>query len=239
MYLCGRIILIHILLIMFLRPKNDVELSRRQLEVILGRRRLRFNPYKVSDKQLIEYAWQGAWGDAFDLTQMVIMTFTRRQTVDDYRKVLGIYARIGRSENEILISRSRLINRVTAHDTLQGVRSLYGKRPICNEKDLEHLVGKTVFVSRVIQGKQNYRIEMSAVAYRMHRLWGNTARDARIIRTAMCEAKIEMLERLLANPESPNHLNCSKGLFDYTSPILSTIEMIRRYPLTPIPPDPA
>lgn len=71
-------------------PKNDLEYSQRRLDLILNRRRLRFNPYKVSDRKLLDYAWEGTWGEPEDLTQMVVMTFTRLREVDDYRKFDGV-----------------------------------------------------------------------------------------------------------------------------------------------------
>ena len=68
------------------------------------------------------------------------------------------------------------------------------------------------------------------MAYRMHRLSGKTGKDARLIRMAMCTSKIEMLERLIAYPESPFHLSCVKGLFDYETRIRQAIELIRHFP---------
>lgn len=102
---------------MYYPPKNDVELSRQRLDILLGRRRLRFNPFRVSDRQLLEYASQGKWGDTSDLTQMVVMTFIRMREVDDCRRYDGLYVRIGNSEEEIFISRNRLLEPVTAHDS--------------------------------------------------------------------------------------------------------------------------
>lgn len=201
----------------------------------MGRRRLRFNPFRVSDRQLLEYAWQGRWGEPDDLTQMVIMAFTRMREVEDCRKYDGLYVRIGDSEEEIFLSRHRLLEPVTAHDTIKQTRSIYGTRTISNDKDVLNLVGKTVFVSRIIHG---YTIHgTGAAAYRMHRLWQDPGKNATIIRQVMCEAKIEMLQRVLDYPESPLHLSCSKGLFDYETPIRHFMEAVQHYPETPVPED--
>ncbi len=220
---------------MYYPPKNDIELSRHRLDIILERRRLRFNPYRVSNKKLLEYAWQGTWGNTDDLTQMVVMRFCRLREVDDCRRYDGLYIRIGNAEEEFFIARKRFIEPVTAHDTLKQTRSIYGSCTICNDKDILNLVGKTVFISRIIHG---YTIQGSGTAaYRMHRLWHEPEKNAATIRQAMCEAKIEMLQRLMDYPESPLHLSCSKGFFDYETPIRQAMEAIRRYSDTPVPED--
>lgn len=214
--------------------KNDPEYSRQRLECILNRRRIRFNPYKVSDKQLLEYAWQGRWGEPDDLTQMVIITFTRLREINNGREFDGIYFRVGRDEEEFFLARYSFRRPQTAHDTLRGVRHTYGKAIIRTDDDIRRLVGKTVFISRTIPcSRQDYKY---GSCYRMHKITGNLARDAAMMRQAMCEAKIEMLERLMANPESQWYLNCDKGLIDYETPIKALIAKIQQYHLTPVPP---
>lgn len=203
--------------------------------MILGRRRLRFNPYKVSDRQLLAYAMDGRWGSTDDLTQMVVMTFTRMNEVSDYRRYDGIYYRIGNAEDEEFMHMGKLLAPVTAHDTIMQTRSLYGKKPLLHDGDVERLVGRSVFISRLIHGCNIHG--SLAVAYRMHRLMGDMAKSASIIRRAMVEAKIEMLERLLAHPESPLHLSCSKGLFDYETRVRRAIGIISDYPSHPVPQD--
>ncbi len=73
--------------------------------------------------------------------------------------------------------------------------------------------------------------------YHMHRLTGNLHRDAATIRRAMCESKITMLERLLANPECPDYLNCTKNFIEYEPRIRRAIALIRNYPTYPTPQD--
>ncbi|MDE5807161.1 MAG: hypothetical protein K2H76_03530, partial [Muribaculaceae bacterium] len=71
----------------------------------------------------------------------------------------------------------------------------------------------------------------------MHQLCGNPGKDAATIRRAMCQAKIEMLERLISYPESPFHLSCRKNLFDYETRIRQAIELITHFHETPVPED--
>lgn len=215
----------------------DTQECRRGLELMLAKPMLRFNPYRVSDEKLVEMAWQGYWGDEYDLTQMVVMTFTRIKETSSYPYYEGIYMRVGRSEDEVLIARGRLINRITARDTLQPVRNFYGKRPIIHDEDVFRLVGRTVFVSRVIQGRE-FR-GCGRAAYRMHRLWGKTAKDAAIIREAMCMAKIEMLKRMLEMIERFTIAVPFWGVNmpGYRDRVIRAIQRIETYPQTPIPKD--
>lgn len=217
------------------KAKNDLEYSKQRLETLLSRRRIRFNPYKVSDKQLLEYAWQGRWGEPDDLTEMVIITFTRLREINNGREFDGIYFRVGRSEEEFFMARYSFRHRQTAHDTMYGERFFYGKSMVRSDDDIRRLVGKTVFISRaILYSRKDYKY---GSLFRMHKLTGNLARDAAMMRQAMCDAKIEMLERLMANPESQWYLNCDKGFFDYETPIKALIERIRQYPQTLVPLD--
>ena len=219
----------------------DTAECRRVFELILAKPLLRLNPYRFSDDKLLEMAWQGYWGDEHDLTQMVVMTFTRIKETSSYPFYEGIYMRVGRSTDEILVARGRLINRITARDTLQPVRNFYGKRPIIHDEDVFRLVGRTVFVSRVIQG-QEFR-GCGRVAYRMHRLWNDTpqnrAKNAAIIREAMCQAKIEMLKRMLEMIERFTIAVPFWGVSmpGYRERVINAIQRIEAYPLTPVPKD--
>lgn len=49
------------------------------------------NPYRFSDSELLKAAWEGKWGDEFDLVQMVIMHFTRLRETGDAARFDGIY----------------------------------------------------------------------------------------------------------------------------------------------------
>ncbi len=69
----------------------------------------------------------------------------------------------------------------------------------------------------------------------MHRLKSNIEKDAIVIRTAMCAAKIEMSERILAYHECTDYLSFRKDFFDYVSHVKNAIDVIRRFPKTQIP----
>lgn len=215
---------------MYVPPKNDLEYSRQRLDRIMGSARLRFNPYRVSDERLLEIVDAGYWGDEYDLTQILTMTFTRLREVNDSRKFDGIYMRIGLQEEEVFIPTGTFTHGVTANDTVRNERSRIGKKSIRNENDVASLVGKRVFVSHVIRGVNMFGAPKCA--YRMRRLSGKPAKDAELIRHAIIESKIEMLERVLSYPESPDYLSCRKNLFDYESRILRAISLIRQFPLT-------
>ncbi len=220
---------------MYVPPRNDPEYSLERLNGILSRGRLRFNPYSVSDRRLIEIVESVGWGDRLDITQIVMLYFTRLRETRDWRKFDGIYFRVGNTRGEGFLSTATLMMGITANDTIRRERSWIGKKPIRNEDDVEALVGKTVFVSRVIWGRHIYGSLQGA--YRMHRLKGDIHKDATIIRKAICDAKIEMLERILAYPESPDFLSCSKNLICYEPRIRNAIDVIRRYPEHFIPQD--
>lgn len=220
---------------MYLPPRNDLEYSQRALDAILSSRRLIFNPYTVSDSRLIGIVENSTWGGRYDITQAVVMTFTRLRRVAGPKEFDGIYFRLGLSPSESLIPASAIRYGVTANDTAQRVRHTCGSRVFRHDKDVEWLVGKRVFISRIIHG---YDIPgHDQVAYRMHRLCGRPEKDAAIIREAMCSAKIEMLERILKYPEGSDYLSCRRGFFDYEPRIRRAIDIISRYPEITPPPD--
>lgn len=206
-----------------------------RLDKILGRRRLSFNPYTVSDRRLMEIAETTGWGSEWDLTQITIMHFTRLRLTGNYRVFDGIFMKVGREEEEVYIPASALAMGTTANDTNTRERTWLGKKPIRNNDDVERLVGKTVFVSRIIRGTNMFGNFKGA--YKMHRLTGKIARDAKVIREAMCEAKIEMLERMLMYPESPDYLSCKRGVIEYEPRVQLAIDLIRRFPETKVPED--
>lgn len=221
---------------MFLPPRNDLDYSRKALEAILSSRRLIFNPYTVSDSRLIEIVERAYWGNQFDLTQAVIMTFTRLRNVPGPNEFDGIYFKLGRQPGESLIPAWWIYNGISSNETASMVRHTCDKRILRNPRDVAWLVGKKVFISRVIRG---YSIRLTPmVAYRMHRLCGKTHKDAAKIREAMCSAKIEMLERILTYPECVDYLSCSRGFFDYEPRIRRAIEIISHYSDTIPPADP-
>lgn len=213
---------------MYVPPRNDLAYSKERLEKLLSSRRLIFNPYKVSDEQLLEICQNADWGGENDLTDSVIVNFTKFRETGDARKFDGVYMTVGRDPEEVFIHASIFLYGVTANDSIRPERSYWNKKRICNHDDIKRLVGKRAFVSRRIQGvgiNGNAR-----VAYRMYRLWGDLRKDAAIIREAICFSKIEMLERVLEYPDCRHYLSCKKGFFDYEPRIRSAIEIIRNYP---------
>lgn len=189
----------------------------------------------MSDSRLLEISNTTGWGCQWDITEFVTFHFTRLERVKDWRNFIGIYVKLGYSDEEVFINKGTLLCGVTANDKMSRKRSLAGKKPIRNEEDIENLVGKTYFISRIIRGHNIFG--NGKVAYRMHKLTRQPQKNATIIREAMCAAKIEMLERIIAWPDNPELLDCTKGFFDYETPIRQAIEAIRHYPETEIPKD--
>lgn len=208
-------------------PVNNLENSLLRLDRIMSRRRLSFNPYTVSDTKLLELVSTTGWGNEFDITQMVRMYFTRLRRVQDTRNFDGIYFTLGQSDQEIFIHARLLKQGITADDNLHHERCMLGKHILRTDEDIESLVGKTVFVSHTIRG--HYR-DHSDIVYRMHRLYGNISRDATTIRRSMCEAKLEMLQRVRDYPECKHYLDCNPTLFDFYSRINAAIELIKHFP---------
>lgn len=220
---------------MFIKPKNDLGFSLNRLDKIMSRRRLSLNPYAFSDRRLLEIAMSTDWGSQIDITEIVIMKFTRLRRAQNLYGYDGIYFQRGNCEEEIFLPSGRLWHRVTANDTIKGENTTYGTKKILHPWDVEYLVGKRAFVSHLIKGVDpNLR---NHLAYRMHPLRGNKANQATTIRQAMCRAKLIMLQRILDNPTSPDTLSCSPGFFDYQTRILRAMELIRRFPDHPIPKD--
>lgn len=142
------------------------------------------------------------WRGLFSLTQMVILHFLDIRTVGigmDARE--NIVFRIGNSSEDIVPSMSAFTHRRTAADSLQQVRSLINGHQITQAKQIHSLIGKSVFISRKITTINIHGGYCSALA--MHRLKGKLSEDAAIIRVAIIDSKIEMLDQLLAYP----HLN--------------------------------
>ncbi len=220
---------------MMVAPRDDAEYSLQRLRGILGRRRLAFNPYTVSDRRLLELVETVGWGNDLDITQMVILQFTRLRETADRRNFDGIHFRLGNDADEGFIPTSVFTGGVTANDSLRLERSWIGKKPIRHAEEVASLVGKRVFVSRVIRGV-NIRL-VPRCAYKMHRLVGKPSKDAKVIREAMIDAKVEMLNRMLNYPESAEYLSCNKGLIDYRTPIQEALDIIGQYPAVMIPED--
>lgn len=220
---------------MYIIPKNDLEHSRAALDSILSSRRLIFNPYSVSDRRLWEIVWKSGWGEKYDLTEAVMLRFSRLRLVRDYREFDGIFMCVGLSNYEVFVTPSTIKGGVTAYDSNRIEHHMVGKRKLYTDDDMKWLVGKTFFVSRIIRGRD--RKGNGNVAYRMYRMNGKLKRDAAIIREAICNAKLEMLQRVIDYPEGEGNLSCDKGFFDYEPRIRRAMRIIGKYHLTPVPED--
>lgn len=211
----------------YMNPRNDLQHSRQRLDSILSSPRLTFNPYTVSDNRLLQIVANADWGGEYDIVEAVVLTFTRLRPVNNPRKFDGIYVSLGNKPGESFISTSSLIYGATALDSLQPERNTIGNRRITNPDHVAALVGKRVFVSRIIRGRNPAGVIHPV--YKMTRLKGDVTKDAATIRTAMCQAKIEMLQRILDHPDCDFHLNCSRNFFDYQPRIQRAIRIIESW----------
>lgn len=84
-------------------PLDNLDYSLDRLSRIMGRRRLSFNPYTVSDRRLMEIVDTTGWGGEYDIVQIVKVHFTRLREVRDIRRFDGIFMQVGASDEEIFI----------------------------------------------------------------------------------------------------------------------------------------
>lgn len=208
-----------------MKTRDDPEHSIMIFNRIMSRRRLSFNPYSVSDHELLNLISSVGWGCSLDLTQMIVMTFQRLRESKGIKRYDGVFVSINANRTEAFIPMHVFIHGITAADSLLKERSWIGKKRIRHLEDIEKLIGSKVFVSRTIIGFDiagNTRL-----AYRMNRIKGKIHEDAEMIRMSMIDAKIEMLERLLNYPEYL--LNCRKGIIDYETRVQNAINIIKNF----------
>ena len=212
---------------MYVYKVRDVESYTSRLRAFLSDRCLLFNPYQVPDEQLIEVAGRLKWRGCFSLTQMVILEFLRVETVKvGSRDVELVYYKVG-YEPEVKEWITSFICSHTAADSLQPVRHTINGRRITQAKQIYALMGKRVFVSRSIVTCTNrgYGKAMS-----MHRLTTDVAINAAIVREAMINARIEMLERLRKYPHSSVYLDGTPAQpVDITNDISAVINLNNGY----------
>lgn len=203
------------------------EEARRRLDLILGDRIMRFNPYLVDDRMLVDCALRGRWSPWPSLTQMVVIHFGELEY-----KITGVAGktisfRIGNDPEVNQMPVWQLLNQVTYFASLQTIRSQVNNRNITDIKMVENLQGKSYFVSHVLQSRTAGG--SLTAAYRMYRLSGGIGKQAELIRRTMCEAKVTMLEKVLKYPYAQEYLRCPSTLFDYRTRILQTIDTIRHF----------
>lgn len=213
----------------YLRMVRDVESYVERLGRFLNDKLLLFNPYTVSDERLLAGVEKMRWRGAYSLTQMVIVNFLdiQRSNVSGLQDKV-IYS-LGDSDAEISEYMSCFTCRRTAADSLTQVRSIINNQKITQPRQIYSLVGKRVFISRNIftmTSNGGY-----GKAMRMHRLYKKPEVNAAIIREAAISAKIEMLERLLANPQAHIFLDGEPASpVNIATPILTLRARISAYP---------
>lgn len=208
------------------------EEARKRLDAILSDRLLRFNPYRVADRDLLDCAERGRWSLFPSVTQMIVFHF------HDIRRVPqaaggkawyyeAIFFHIGDLCEEHYFSLQSITRPMTNIITRRPEWTLVNGRHIV-PSNIRKLVGKSVFVSHALNCERlqgGFR-----QAYRMHLLHGSEAKRADIVRRAMCEAKQTMLQEVLNYPCHPDYLGKLIDSFDYETPIKFALETIRNYP---------
>lgn len=207
---------------------RDVESYRERLALFLADRCLLFNPYLVSDEQLVDAAGRQKWRGPFSLTQMVILKFLR---VESEGCACGTRERIiytvGDTNQKFCERMETFTYPQTAGDSLRQVRHTFNGRKITHHRHVCNLVGKRVFVSRNIITCTPYGF---GKVMSMHRLTGDVAKDARTMREAMIDARLEMLGRLLAYPEFQFYLDGTPSApVDIQTPISNLMSQISSY----------
>ncbi|MCM1451240.1 MAG: hypothetical protein NC102_03200 [Clostridium sp.] len=209
-----------------LRSQDEV---MGRLNAILADKVLRFNPYTVDDETLLACAERATWQPLPALTQMVVFHFQDIKRVEWRCPYDAIFFRIGSNPAQQHLSIFSLIDRLTYTATRQPVHVKANGKVLTNRKMVEKMQGRDYFISHYLHTEMpNGR---TLPAYRMHWLKGDTKQKASTIRSSMVEAKIEMLQEVLAHPYSPAYLRCKRDCIDYATPIHKTIDAIRRFPL--------
>lgn len=220
----------------YLRKIRDADSYMQRLERFLSDACMRFNPYTVSNRRLWNGLQKMRWRGEFSLTQMVILRFKRILTEGSaiwlHERVV---CRVGDSPDAIVKEMSDFTAKRTAADSLRPIRSTINGHPVIHAEQIHPLIGKSVFISRnitTVTHNGGYSTAMS-----MHRLKGNLATDAAVIRQAIIASKLEMLDRLLDHPESHIYLDGeTSGPVDIATPINRLKEIITSYPSV-IPPE--
>lgn len=214
---------------------TDPDSYREKLWKFLNDRLLRFNPYTVSDEELLAGVVKIRWRGPFSLTQMVIMNFLDIQRSEDGNFMNDkVFYTLGDSDDVITEYMTAFTSKRIANDQLREIRSTINGRPITQSKQIYPLVGKRLFVSRNIITLT--RSGSYSKAMRMHRLKNDTAIDAAIIREASISAKLEMLERLLNYPHAYTYLHGTPTEpVDIETPIRALMAQIAEFPNVSVP----
>lgn len=221
----------------YTRKMRDAASYRERLDRFLTDACLLFNPYTVSDRRLWEGLMKMRWRGEFSLTQMVILHFIELQTEGKGpTAVERLICRIGDSPDVFIKNMKAFTERRTAADTLQPIRSTIDGKPVRSADRMRPLVGKSVFVSRIVNTVTPRGSFTTAMA--MHRLKGDLATDAPAIRQAIVASKLEMLDRFLKNPECNFYLDGEpQPPVDIAAPINRLKTIIAAYPSVTPPAD--
>lgn len=206
---------------------ETVEEAQQRLEAILADKVLRFNPYRVSDEELVACAERARWRPFPALTQMAIFHFLDIRTLRTNHEFDAIFFRIGNSAEEHYFPLGNLIYSIAHHATKFPERTQINGKNI-TRSNIAKIQNRSFFVSHAVPGSRFLTVTM--LAYKMYRLKGSIAERAETIRQQMCQSKVLMLEEILNHPTSPCYLGNGALSFDYATPIRAAIQSITKYP---------
>ena len=205
---------------------SDQEAQER-LDRILSDKLLLFNPYRVSDAELVECAYRGYWLPWPSLTQMVVFHFQDVRYIPKGDTYEAVFFRVGNSPNEYSHRVGRftypMLHIVSKEQIWMTLNGRHLTPSLINR--LEH---KDIFVSHALQCHLCQRVNPS---YRMNILSGSVNRKASVIRKSMISSKIAMLEEVMKFPSHPYYLAYGGQTFDYQTPIRHMIDKISLYPI--------
>lgn len=211
-------------------PKTATEEeARERLEAILADKLLWFNPYRISDRELLDCAERGRWLTFPSVTQMIVYHFhdirmTRnRETGMLYE---GLFYHLGDTDTESHFGVKSLIQTLTHRATRKPVWTLVNGRHLVLS-NIHTLEGRDMFVGHALCC--DHPGSGIRQAYRMHRLNGSESKRAATIRENMCEAKLEMLDEILRYAILPEYLGNACRTFDHATPLLNAMASIRRF----------
>lgn len=198
--------------------------ARRRLGLMLGDKLLRFNPYSVDDRTLMDCALRARWLRFPSLTQMVIVHFG--EIIYRPSGVAADYVNVstGNDSAAIRLPVKNLISPSTYLATFQPIRALLNDRNITSLDMVESMQGKSYFVSHMLPARTSNG-DMHPVC-RFYSLRGSLSNRAEQIRRRMIQSKLIMLEEVITHPYCLYYLSCRRNLFDYQTPIRSAMEKI-------------
>ena len=207
---------------------NEIEYSKMRLEKILASHKLNYNPYEVSNEELIQTFNTYTWGNSFEITDCVIMVFKELRKCEWINPFDAIVYTLGTSSYENIISINRFFDEIVANDSKEKLYTTLDGRPFLSKQQIKSLIGKKILVSHTLGGIDSWGKYRNA--YFMHTLHDDANKDSKIIRLETYRSKITMLKRLLQYPECWEYLSCNKSLFDIETPIRQKIDFIKTFP---------